>query len=99
MPKEPSIPAIDVSALFGPPCGERERTDGAIADAAATVGFFVAHGFPAALPVDPRSRTELLRLFQLPERETRPLWRQKFDPSHANVYRGWFPPQRGFLTR
>jgi isopenicillin N synthase-like dioxygenase len=98
MAKEPSIPAIDVSALFGRPCAERERTDGAIADAAATVGFFVAHGFPAALPVDRRSRTELLRLFQLPERETRPLWRQKFDPSHANVYRGWFPPQRGFLT-
>ena len=32
------------------------------------------------------------------ERETRPLWRQKFDASNPNVYRGWFPLQRGFLT-
>jgi isopenicillin N synthase-like dioxygenase len=98
MAAEASIPAIDVSALFGGPCAARERTDAGIADAAATVGFFVAHGFPAALPVDRQSRAELLRVFELPERETRALWRQKFDPSHANVYRGWFPRQRGFLT-
>ncbi len=44
------------------------------------------------------ARAELLRLFQLPQSETRKLWRQKFDPSHSNVYRGWFPLQTGFLT-
>jgi isopenicillin N synthase-like dioxygenase len=26
------------------------------------------------------------------------LWRQKFEPSHPNRYRGWFPLQTGFLT-
>jgi isopenicillin N synthase-like dioxygenase len=98
MATEPSIPAIDLSTLFGAPCIKRTRTDAAIAHAAATVGFFVAHGFPQGLPIDPRSRTDLLRLFELPECEKRLLWRQKFAPAHANVYRGWFPPQRGFLT-
>ena len=67
-------------------------------DAAAICGFFVARGFPAGTPIDRRSRADLLRVFQLPERDIRPLWRQKFDASHANVYRGWFPLQPGFLT-
>ena len=67
-------------------------------DAAAACGFFVAQGFPADVPIDRRSRADLLRVFQLPERDIRPLWRQKFDASHANAYRGWFPLQQGFLT-
>jgi len=95
---EPSVLALDVSPLFAGASAARDRTDEAIAGAAADVGFFVAQGFPEGLPIDRQSRADLLRLFQLPERETRRLWRQKFDPSHANVYRGWFPPQRGFLT-
>ena len=66
--------------------------------AAATSGFFVARGFPPGSPIGRHSRSDLLRLFQLPEREIRALWRQKFDASHANVYRGWFPLQKGFLT-
>jgi isopenicillin N synthase-like dioxygenase len=93
-----SIPVIDVSALFGAPSPARTRTDQAIMAAAATVGFFAASGLPADLPIGRESRADLLRLFQLPESEIRPLWRQKFDPSHANVYRGWFPLQTGFLT-
>jgi isopenicillin N synthase-like dioxygenase len=39
-----------------------------------------------------------LRIFQLVENQTRPLWRRKFDPANSNVYRGWFPRQTGFLT-
>ena len=66
--------------------------------AAATCGFFVAQGFSADIPIDRRSRADLLRVFQLPERDIRPLWRQKFDAGHANVYRGWFPLQQGYLT-
>jgi len=98
MTTAPSIPAIDVSALFAGPSAARDRTDQAIARAAADAGFLVARDFPKALPVDRESRVTVLRVFELPERETRPLWRQKFDPSHGNVYRGWFPRQRGFLT-
>jgi isopenicillin N synthase-like dioxygenase len=95
---EPSIPAIDVSALSAGASAERDRTDQALASAAATAGFFVARGFSPGLPIDRRSRSDLLRLFQLSERDLRPLWRQKFDPSHRNLYRGWFPLQRGFPT-
>ena len=46
----------------------------------------------------PASRRALLRLFDLPAGETRKLWRQKFDPAHRNVYRGWFPLQNGHET-
>ena len=95
---ESSIPVIDVSALFCSEAADRARTDAAILRAAAVPGFFLARNLPRAVPIDRASRIELLRLFDLPEREIRPLWRKKFDPSHANVYRGWFPLQAGFLT-
>jgi len=93
-----SIPVIDVAALFGAASAARDRADRAIMSAAATSGFFVARGFAANLPIDSDSRADLLRLFQLPESKIRPLWRHKFDASHSNVYRGWFPLQKGFLT-
>ena len=93
-----SIPVIDVSALFRGASAERSRTDEAILRAAAAPGFFLAGNFPCGVPIERESRIDLLRLFELPECELRPLWRRKFDPSHANIYRGWFPPQTGFLT-
>lgn len=99
MLSQSSIPIIDVSALFRGAGPERSRTDEAILRAAAASGFFLARNFPCSLPIERESRNDLLRLFDLPERELRPLWRRKFDASHANVYRGWFPPQTGFLTR
>jgi isopenicillin N synthase-like dioxygenase len=93
-----SIPSIGVAPLFADASPARDRADRAIADAAADVGFFVACRFPAGLPVNRAARADLFRLFGLREEEIRPLWRQKFDVSHPNVYRGWFPRQRGFLT-
>jgi isopenicillin N synthase-like dioxygenase len=92
------IPVIDVSSLFSSGGVDRTRTDEAILRAAATPGFFLACNFPRTVPVDRESRLELLRLFDLPDARIRPLWRKKFDASHANVYRGWFPLQVGFLT-
>ena len=93
-----SIPCIDIRPLFGGPSHERDQADQAIMSAAATPGFMVVRGLPADVPAGHAARADLLRLFELPESETRPLWRQKFDPTHANVYRGWFPLQTGFLT-
>ncbi|MEP6546256.1 MAG: 2OG-Fe(II) oxygenase family protein [Gammaproteobacteria bacterium] len=93
-----SIPGIDISSLFGARSRARELTDQAIMTAAAYSGFMVVRGLPADVPVGYAARADLLRLFDLPATETRQLWRQKFDPSHRNVYRGWFPLQRGFLT-
>jgi isopenicillin N synthase-like dioxygenase len=58
----------------------------------------IVTGLASDVPAGAAVRAELLRLFQLPAAETRRLWRQKFDPAHPNVYRGWFPLQTGFLT-
>ena len=98
MSPRPSIPVIDVAALFEGPSAARTLADAGLMAAAGDVGFFAASGLPADVPVGRREREELLRLFQLPESEIKPLWRQKFDASHENVYRGWFPLQTGFLT-
>jgi isopenicillin N synthase-like dioxygenase len=92
------IPFIDIGPLFGAKSPARDMTDRAIMAAAAISGFMVVGGFPGDVPVGPAARANLLRLFQLPPHETRKLWRQKFDPAHPNVYRGWFPLQTGFLT-
>jgi isopenicillin N synthase-like dioxygenase len=93
-----SIPVIDVAALFQGPSPSRDRTDAAIMEAASTFGFFAASALPGDMPIGRESRSQLLRLFELPPAKIRPLWRQKFEPSHANIYRGWFPLQSGFLT-
>jgi isopenicillin N synthase-like dioxygenase len=98
MLSQSSLPVIDVSTLFLGPSAERASVDRAILRAAAMPGFFLAQNFPPSIPMDRESRSELLRLFELPDHEIRPLWRRKFDASHANVYRGWFPLQTGFLT-
>jgi len=92
------IPRIDVGALFGDPSPRRARADRAIMAAAADSGFFVAAGFPARIPLDRATRADLLRIFGLPDRQIRALWRRKFDASRSNLYRGWFPRQTGFLT-
>lgn len=93
-----SIPFIDIRPLFAAASLERDLADRAIMTAAATSGFMVVTGFPPDVPAERAIRWDLLRLFQLPGHETRKLWRQKFDPAHPNVYRGWFPLQTGFLT-
>ena len=93
-----AIPFIDIGPLFGAPSPERDLIDQAIMAAAATSGFMVVQGFPSDIPSGRAARADLLRIFGLPESETRKLWRQKFDPAHPNVYRGWFPLQTGFLS-
>jgi isopenicillin N synthase-like dioxygenase len=93
-----AIPCIDIGSMFGVRTPARDAADRAIMAAAAAPGFALVNGFPADVPVGRAVRANLLRLFQLPEQETRKLWRQKFDPTHSNVYRGWFPLQSGFLT-
>ncbi|MDE2305683.1 MAG: isopenicillin N synthase family oxygenase [Gammaproteobacteria bacterium] len=94
-----AIPSIDVGPLFGGPSQARDHADRQIAAAAADSGFFVAIGLPSEIPLGAAARADLLRIFALPQNEIRRLWRQKFDPSNSNVYRGWFPLQNGFLTR
>ena len=92
------IPLIDIGALFAGDVTTIAATDRAIMAAAAGSGFLLIHGFPDEASTGRVARGQLLRLFDLPPAAIQPLWRQKFDPAHANVYRGWFPLQRGFPT-
>lgn len=92
------IPRIDVAPLFAGPAPQRDAADAAILAAARTAGFLTIGGLPPSAPIDAASRRALLRIFDLPEPETRRLWRQKFAPQQRNVYRGWFPLQNGAET-
>ena len=93
-----SFPSIDISALFGADPGARAATDQAIMSAAEHSGFLLVRGLPFDVPIGAKVRSQLLRLFELPSQATQPLWRRKFDATHGNVYRGWFPLQSGFPT-
>lgn len=93
-----SIPIVEIRSLFGAASAERNLADQAIMAAAAAPGFLLVRGFPPGIAVDRETRADLLRIFQLPQSEICKLWRQKFNASHSNVYRGWFPLQTGFLT-
>ncbi len=92
------VPSIKIGSLFGPKCAVRDATDGAILTAARDVGFLTVTGLPAEVPMGKKARAALLRVFDLTPAEQRMLWRQKFEPSNRNVYRGWFPLQPGNLT-
>ena len=92
------IPRVDIAALFGPPSPAREAVDRAIMAAAEDIGFLTVAGIPPESPHGAEVRRDLLRIFALPPSEIRKLWRQKFDPTRPNVYRGWFPLQDGHAT-
>jgi isopenicillin N synthase-like dioxygenase len=92
------IPTLDVSPLFGADARRHSGVDRALAEAAAGLGFVIVTGFPHDLPLDDHSRTRLAAIFGLPEQQKRRLWRQKFAPENANVYRGYFPAQNGAAT-
>ena len=92
------IPRIDAAPLFAGPSPRRDAADAAILAAARETGFMTITGLPAECPIDAARRGELLRIFNLPAAQIRPLWRQKFDPARPNVYRGWFPLQNGAET-
>jgi isopenicillin N synthase-like dioxygenase len=92
------IPLIEIDALFGPATARRDEVDARILAAASHAGFMTIAGFPDAIPLGADMRAEMLRVFTLDEAAKRRLWRRKFAPDHANVYRGWFPLQDGAMT-
>ena len=92
------IPHVDIAPLFGPACPARDAVDQAIRRAAADPGFLTVGGHGGFPPHDAETRARLLSVFALSAAQTRPLWRRKFEPAHANVYRGWFPLQHGERT-
>jgi isopenicillin N synthase-like dioxygenase len=92
------IPRIEIASLFEPPSRARDAVDARILAAAAESGFMTIAALPNAIPHGPAVRAKLLRIFDLDQAATKRLWRRKFEPSHPNVYRGWFPLQSGALT-
>ncbi len=93
-----SIPRLDIGALFEGPCAARAATDRAIMAAAGHSGFMTVHGLPERIPLSAAHRRTMLGIFGRGDEELRPLWRRKFDPAQANLYRGWFPAQYGALS-
>ena len=93
-----AVPQVDVSALFRPAGLARAVADRAIVAAAGDIGFMIITGLPAGTPLGGEVRAALLRIFALEPAVLRHLWRRKFEPANANVYRGWFPLQPGNLT-
>jgi isopenicillin N synthase-like dioxygenase len=93
-----AVPVIDVAPLFGPTGAVRDALDRAILCAARDIGFLAIIGLPPTVPLGRESRSALLRIFELEPAELRALWRRKFEPRNANVYRGWFPLQPGNIT-
>ncbi len=92
------IPVIDVAPLFGADGPARRAADRAVMAAACGEGFMTVTGLEGRVPVGAAARAALLRILDLPEPAKRRLWRRKFAPDHANVYRGWFPLQDGVPT-
>ncbi len=93
------VPLIDVAPLFGRAHDTRAAVDRAIVAAAAKVGFMTLTGLPAALAVGSEKRRLLLGIFDLDDGEKRRLWRRRYDPAAANLYRGWFPVEPGAITQ
>lgn len=92
-----TIPTIDIASLFGRDRIARTETDERIMDAARDIGFMVVTGLPDDC-LSPALRKQMLTIFSLPEHQKRRMYRQSAEPSHGNVYRGWFPLQPGHAS-
>jgi isopenicillin N synthase-like dioxygenase len=92
------IPRLDIATLCGPASPARDAADAALRDAATDPGFLTVTGHGHGAPFDAATRARLLTVLALPPAATRPLWRRKFAPGNANIYRGWFPLQQGERT-
>ena len=55
-------------------------------------------GFPGSELLSRERRADLLKVFAIPQAEKAKLLRWNFDQTHENVYRGWFPLQRGGVS-
>lgn len=91
------IPMIDISSLFAGPSPQRDEKDRQVMSAATSSGFMTGTGLPGDT-LSPDVRRKLLSLFSLADEKKRQLYRQNFDPSKTNIYRGWFPLTPGTPT-
>jgi isopenicillin N synthase-like dioxygenase len=92
------IPVIEIAPLFDADSSAWTEVDAELSAAARDIGFVSLRGLPGDLAPQAERRAELLRIFDLDDGAKRRLFRRKFAPGNRNVYRGWFPLQRGHLT-
>jgi isopenicillin N synthase-like dioxygenase len=92
------IPVVEAGGLFAAEPAARWRADSELFAAARDVGFVCLRGLPGDVPLGGAARARLLSVFSLDEAERLSLYRRKFMPRNPNIYRGWFPAQRGTLT-
>jgi isopenicillin N synthase-like dioxygenase len=85
------IPKIHIAPLFGDDMVARHAVDQAIYEAAFAMGFMTISGIPRSYAIGPEVRRELLRFFDLPPDQQRPLWKRNFAPENPSLYRGMFP--------
>ena len=85
------VPLIDVSPLFGPPGPNRDNADRAIATAANESGFLTIAGPSELVPTATSTRKAMMAVFALRDSSQHALWRNFYEPSNANIYRGWSP--------
>lgn len=85
------VPLIDISPLFGPPGSNRNNADRAIAAAANESGFLTIAGPSELVPTAASTRDAMLAVFALRDTSQHALWRNFYEPSNANIYRGWSP--------
>ena len=85
------VPTIDVSPLFGPNGPDRDDVDRAIVAAANKSGFLSVTGPSEFVPTAVSTREQMLAVFTLAGADQHELWRNFYEPSNANVYRGWSP--------
>ncbi|GAB5467085.1 MAG: oxidoreductase [Rhodospirillales bacterium] len=91
--KDP-FPAIEISSLFGDDRLAQAATITRIMVAARDSGFLVVTGLPDDC-LSAVLRKRMLTIFSLSDAEKRRLCRQAVEPTHKNIYRGWFPLQQG----
>ena len=85
------IPRIDIAPLFGADHVARTVVDGAVARAAREIGFMTVTGLPQDAVLNAEGWRRLTAIFALDESGKAALYRRKFAPGNANIYRGFLP--------
>lgn len=85
------IPIIDIKNLYTDKPNELLHVDQRIAFAASSVGFFIIKGHKEGRKVGSVARKKMLKVFDIPLKEQRYLWKKNFAPENSNLYRGLFP--------
>lgn len=92
------IPVIEIAPLFDADSSAWTGADAQLSAAARDIGFLCLAGLPGELAPRADRRAQLLKIFDLEDGAKHRLLRRKFAPENRNVYRGWFPLQRGHPT-